>query len=215
MRIVIITGGIGSGKSQILKIIREYYPQYGTINADDVSREITNGDNFKKYLRSLNITDFKNEIFIDRDLRRKIEQFVHWRVMLKILLYLLKCWLSGTMLVAVEIPIWIEMGMYWLTRGNNVVVISKTEDRLERLKIRHTTEEQINRRISAQLPDSEKIKRADWVIENTKGISELEEQVKGMLIYYKPSFINILLGYIISGAFLFFFMRIFLNRWGR
>jgi dephospho-CoA kinase len=213
MRIVIITGGIGSGKSQIMEIIRQAYPQYGTISADAISKEITDGKKFKKFISSLDVENFKTELFTDKALKRKIERFVHWRVFLKMFYYLLKYWLTGTQLVAVEIPIWMELKMDWLTRGNNVLVVAKLQDRIDRLKIRHLTVDQITQRINVQLSDEEKLLRADFVIENFKGISELEEKVKEMIIYYKPSFINILFGYIIFFAILVFFLGFYLNRW--
>ena len=212
MRVVVITGGIGSGKSLSLDIIKKYYPQFGTISSDNISREITNSSKFKEFLLTLGATDFKHEIFQDRELRRKIEDFVHWRVMLKIITTLVKYWLTGTILVAIEIPIWFELKMDWLTRGNNVLVVSKMEQRIHRLKKRYNNSDRILPMINAQLPDEEKLFRADYVIENSKGIAELEEQVKKMLTYYRPSFINIFLSYFIFVTVLVFLTGVLLSR---
>lgn len=64
-----------------------------------------------------------------------------------------------------------------------VVVTCHPEQRIERWMKRmnvdrHTAEAEVNRRMSAQLPDEEKIKRADYVIDNSGSLDETGRQVR-------------------------------------
>ena len=66
-----------------------------------------------------------------------------------------------------------------------VVVTCRPEQRIERwaqrLKVDHETARvEVTRRMAAQLPDEEKIKAADYVVDNSGSLDETEKQVKNI-----------------------------------
>jgi len=71
-----------------------------------------------------------------------------------------------------------------------VVVTCRPEQRAQRwarrLKIgEETARHEVTRRMAAQLPDEEKIKAADYVIDNSGSLDETEAQVKGIYALLK------------------------------
>ena len=82
----------------------------------------------------------------------------------------------------VEAALILEAGM---AKGLDrlVVVTCRPEQRIERwarrLKVdEETARREVTRRMAAQLPDEEKIKAADYVIDNSGSLDETERQVK-------------------------------------
>ena len=64
-----------------------------------------------------------------------------------------------------------------------IVVTCRPEQRIQRFTDRmkldeQTARQEIRRRMSAQLPDQEKIKAADYVIDNSGSLDVTEEQVR-------------------------------------
>lgn len=69
--------------------------------------------------------------------------------------------------------------------GRLVVVTCKAEQRVARFAARQkidleTARKEVERRMAAQLPDEEKIKAADYVIDNSGAIEKTREQVRGV-----------------------------------
>ena len=82
----------------------------------------------------------------------------------------------------VEAALILEAGM---AKGFDrlIVVTCRPEQRIERwaqrLKVdQETARREVTRRMAAQLPDEEKIKAADYVIDNSGSLDETERQVK-------------------------------------
>jgi dephospho-CoA kinase len=84
-------------------------------------------------------------------------------------------------LCVLMVPLLFETGTEKLC--DKVTVVSVTEDeRLRRLSGRdNLTDEQIRQRLTAQMPQKEKERLADFVIENTGTLAETEEQVRVLL----------------------------------
>jgi len=77
--------------------------------------------------------------------------------------------------VVVEIPLLYECGRPdWIDKV--VYVSASHEKRAERNKTRGWDEKEIDRRGNRLIPSSEKIKRADWIIENTGTLEDLEKR---------------------------------------
>lgn len=72
-----------------------------------------------------------------------------------------------------------------------IVVTCRPEQRVERwarrLKVdQETARREVARRMAAQLPDEEKIKAADYVVDNSGSLDETEQQVKKIYAELKP-----------------------------
>jgi dephospho-CoA kinase len=84
-------------------------------------------------------------------------------------------------LVVFMVPLLFENGLDSLV-DRVAVVVTKDEVRRERLKRRNSwSDSEISRRLTAQWPDDEKVRRAHFVIDNSGTLEETREQVIRML----------------------------------
>lgn len=183
-----ITGGIGSGKTTACKLFEKLgVPVY---YADNRAKELMVDDkqlrhsiiqNFgaESYLEdgSLNRFYLSSVVFSEEKKLELLNSLVHpvvaadsesWNSILerKNFAYSLR-----------EAALLIETGSYKLL-DKLIVVTAPEEDRIKRVMLRDgSSEQQVKSRINAQMPDSEKLKLADFIIENTDLIS-LAQQVK-------------------------------------
>ena len=79
--------------------------------------------------------------------------------------------------VVVEIPLLYESGVpLWF--DGVVFAAASVEKRIERNQKRNWDENEVRRRDAKLLPREEKIKRADWVLENTGTLAEWENKAR-------------------------------------
>jgi dephospho-CoA kinase len=92
-------------------------------------------------------------------------------------------------IVIVEAALILEAGA--ADRFDRLIVVTCTEDQrvrrfAERMKIDfETARREVAHRMAAQLPDSEKIKRADYVIDNSGSLDATEDQVRRLYVTLK------------------------------
>ena len=190
MLIVGLTGGYASGKSTVAKMFVELGATL--IDADRLAREVVKPDkqawfeivaHFGKgiLLKSREI-DRKTlgEIVFGSDAEReKLNAIVHPRVLDEELKAIEE--IKGRELDAIlilSVPLLIESGHYKLCDKIVVVIVDK-DTQIKRLMERDGfSREESVRRISAQMPLSEKVTYADFVIDNSGSGQETELQVK-------------------------------------
>lgn len=175
---VAITGGIGSGKSYVSRILSEQYdiPVY---NADDEakrlmvsSKEIRKdlisllGDDVYLSDGSLNKTLLSSYLFASPEHVALINGIVHPRVRLDFYEWALQKAQLGYSIVALESAILFE-AKFEDTVDEVIMVYAPIALRLKRAKERDgATTSHIRSRMRQQLPDSLKKKKADFVILN-------------------------------------------------
>ena len=114
-------------------------------------------------------------VFGDQSKRKLLNSIVHPRVRAEEL-RLLEEWRHEP-LVVLMVPLLLENRMQSLV-DHVVVVTVDEENRRERLwKRSQMTPEEIGRRLAAQMPDAEKIRQADYVIDNSGPLDSTREQV--------------------------------------
>ncbi|MGC8579178.1 MAG: dephospho-CoA kinase [bacterium] len=189
MKAVGLTGGIGTGKSTVAHMFADLGAT--VIDADSIAR-LYLAKGMKGYEQVINrygkeILDDNLEIdrqkvadivFKNTDERKWLEQLVHPYVFDKIKEEInLKKNRDG--IIIVDIPLLFETGTdNWL---RPVIVVSCAKNvQVRRLKARTPgmTDERILERIHAQMPMEEKIKRADFVIDNSFSLEHTKEQVE-------------------------------------
>lgn len=186
MKVVVLTGGIASGKSEVSRLLRGFGAQ--VIDADQiVHRILENGKKVKeRLLREFGPRIFKGGkidrkelgdiIFFCSDLREKLEKILHPQVKRIISKKVNKLKAKGTKIVFLEIPLFFEVG--WPPSPDMVwVIYSPPELQKERLKKKGFSTLEIERRISAQLPWESKLGSASLVIDNSGSLKDLEEKV--------------------------------------
>jgi dephospho-CoA kinase len=183
-RVIGLTGGIASGKSEVSRILRER--GLPVIDVDGVAHEILATDEgIKRQVAAafgpevltvdgaIDRTRLGTLIFRDAERRRDLERILHPMI--------------GTVLrqrtqeaddiVVLDMPLLIELGEHELV-DLVVVVYATREHQLQRLMERDgLSREEAIRRIETQLPLDEKVLHADYVINNNGSLQETEEQV--------------------------------------
>lgn len=186
--VIAITGGIGSGKTTIANLLRERnYPVYDT---DAAGRKLQDEDaqvrakiisllGEKAYTgHTLDRSFVAAQVFADSGLLLALNAIVHPAVVADF-----KSWKAGfdsQQLLFMECAVLFEAGFENLV--DKIMVVTAPEElRIERVMRRDgLSREQVLLRMAHQVPEKEKISKADFVI-NTAGFSLPEEQLQNLL----------------------------------
>ncbi|RMZ95311.1 dephospho- kinase domain-containing [Brachionus plicatilis] len=211
MFLVGLTGGIASGKSTVSKIFNEEF-KIPIIDADLIARQVVLPDRTGwKRVRSLFGNEILNQdrtvnrdklgeiIFSDRE--KMLNKALHGLILLEILKQILLNLVKGERLVLLDIPLLFEtkIGLSLLSY-KLVVYCQSEEEQLRRLMIRNPnlSEQEAKKRIQSQMNTADKLKLADYCIDNSKDLENTREQVKTIYSVLKKSKI-----YLWIRAFLF------------
>lgn len=174
MKLIGITGGIGSGKSTVAKVfISMGYPVY---NSDTKAKELIN--NNEELIHSLKKT-FGEDIYNPQGLDRKKMASIVFNNPEKLELLNsithpavgkdFENWVESqeTSFVMKEAAILFETGIY-KSLDKNILVSAPEETRIERvIKRDNTTREQVISRMKNQWSEEKKMELADFVIDNS------------------------------------------------
>lgn len=183
--IIGLTGNIGSGKSTVARLLRAW--GYPVLDADELAKRAR--ENKKEELKRLFPEAFREGkldtralgqlVFSDPERLRLLEALLHPEI--RRLLEEELRGLKGERVVFLEIPLLFEKG--WEDRLDGVLVVTAPlELRLERVMARSgLSREEVLAREQAQMPEAEKARRADWILENRGSLEELEENLRAIL----------------------------------
>ena len=189
MKVIGLTGGIGSGKSTVSQFLAELGATI--IDADKIGHEVLKPDTevwrevvvtFGKQIVAANGTiDRKNLgaiVFSNPEARAQLNQIMHPRIYEMVKAQLAEYQRQGTNVVVVEAPLLVEAD--WTLLVDEVWVTTAAEDIvLKRLRERTgLSKAESQARIRAQLPSEEKIKSADVVIDTDCDLDELKAKVR-------------------------------------
>lgn len=197
-KIIGITGGIGSGKSSVAKIIEESgYPVY---YSDDRAKDLVNDDaDLKIKIRELLGNDSYDEngrynrsfvaqkVFTDPALLNKLNALIHPAVKKDF-----ETWVESQKATFLfkETALLFELKLHQ-TCDRSLLITADDEIRINRVMSRDSkTAGQVQAIISRQMPEAEKITLADFVIYNNEGFSELRAQTTLVLKQLIASFEN-------------------------
>jgi dephospho-CoA kinase len=187
-----LTGGIASGKSSVAQILKR--KDITVINADDISHQAIEPGNqayfevVKEFGAAILEVGGKIDrkklgkiVFSNNQARQKLESIIHPVVIQTIREWITRSQKNGLKLLVVEVPLLFEVGIEDLFDLIWVVSISSLEQ-FRRLQERDgLSGEEANRRMAVQLPMAFKESKADVVIYNNQGLTELENQVIQLL----------------------------------
>ncbi len=189
-----ITGGIGSGKSTVSKLIEN--AGYTVLNADDIAKQIMVED---ESVRELIISKFGYDSYSNRELNTNhiasvafssienvntLNSIVHPPMVAKIN-ELLNEDLKKNKISFVEAALIYEAEVDSIL--DHVLLVTADEDvRINRIKERNKlSEEEIKNRMKFQMPENEKENLADFTIKNNSTILELEMKTKMFLSIFE------------------------------
>ena len=188
MNKIAITGVIGSGKSTVSSILIKY--GMNVISSDTLAKEaiFPHTPGYQKLLKLLGpkylekngsfntkkiaVTAFKNQSLLSQ-----IEYIIHpivWNLIRKKEKQLL---FEGKNTFFYEIPLLFEKKLEFFFDTRIVIAIDPKEQKNRLKKYRNMNTQEIEERMQFQVPQPEKIKKADHVIWNNSSIKELERQI--------------------------------------
>ena len=192
MLVIGITGGIGSGKSTVARILKGYGANL--IFADDIAKEIMQprmpayerivehfGTGIIAEDETINRKKLAKIVFSDNNKLLRLNEITHGAVSERIKELISQYRTSQQKLVVVEAIVPIKHGFIDLV--DTVWVVLADEDiRIERVMKRNaSTYKEAKNRIESQMSDDEYKSIADQVIYNDGTLKELEEKVRGLL----------------------------------
>ena len=187
MLVVGLTGGIGSGKSTVARMLEERGAV--VIDADDLARKAVEpgSHGYAQVLRrfgppvvslsgDLDRERLATIVFSDPEARRDLEAIIHPEVA-RLFLDAAEPYRATDRIVVYAVPLLVESGLQGMFDA--VVAISTDVDtRIGRLASdRGMAEEEVRGRIAAQLPDEERESAATHVLRNDGSIQQLEAEV--------------------------------------
>jgi len=190
MLVVGLTGGIGSGKSTVLRLFEKLGAV--TVDADKLAREVVKpgrpawheikerfGSSVFHKNSALDRKRLAKIIFRDEKGRKDLNNIIHPRVFEEEKRLLEEARRRKRRVVVVDAPLMIESGSHkW---KDVLVVMSSTRDeQLRRLTSgsRRMSRKEAMSRIEAQMPLSKKLKYADFVIENRGTLAECRKNAQ-------------------------------------
>lgn len=192
MAVIGLTGGVGSGKSTVSRMLAELGAHI--IDADLIARQVVEpgcpawadiiGEFGEKVLnpdRTINRSELGNIVFNDREALDKLNHIVHPRVIALENEGVEEAQKRDPQRVIVlDIPLLIETG--GLSRVEQLIVVFADEEKqLERLVLRNGfSPEEAGKRIRSQMPLKEKVKFADYLIDNNGTVEETRSQVEAL-----------------------------------
>ena len=189
-----VTGSIASGKSSVA----DRFAECGAVvvSADQLAREVVNpgsptlallvdefGEEILTEGGSLNREALGKIVFADPDKRKQLESIVHPAIA-----HLAECRLADLRkapedLIVYEAPLLFEAGGE--KRVDQVLVVTVDPAVQEQRLIRRDglSAAEARQRIEAQWPQAEKIRRADFVIDNSGTIQHMQAEVDALYRY--------------------------------
>jgi dephospho-CoA kinase len=189
MIIVGLTGSVGTGKSTVTNFFRELGAHI--IDWDELAREVTHPhlrawkeivDYFGKDILNDDLTINRQKlaemVFSDREKLEKLNQIIHPEVFKEDerITNEIKS-LDPDALIVKDIPLLFEVARPIVV--DKIVVVSTSEQtQLSRLEEKGMSREDTQNRLKSQFPLEEKIKSADFVINNDGSLEETKKQVE-------------------------------------
>ena len=203
---VAITGNIAAGKSTVEKILTSW--NYSVLNTDNVAHDLLEGKkNILTHFKGGEFLDAKQEVikafkgydilddgnisraklgkivFHDPKMLKKLEAIIHPVVRLKIYEFFAEH--KDETVVFVSVPQLYEAEMQYMF-DKVILVFSEDKYRYKRLLKRDGyTEEYASARISAQMPQVEKLLLCDDCLENDGTIGELKVRISYLMKEYE------------------------------
>lgn len=185
-----LTGGIASGKSMISSWCRNHH--LTVIDGDEIAHEVVQvgqptlddivaafGSQILQTDGSLNRPFLAQLIFQSSEQKQRLDAIMQPRIFDKIEQEIHRHWQEET--VILDLPLLFEMHYDQIVDVTIVVAVDFATQMARLKKRNHLTEKEALQRIQSQMPLAEKVKRADFVIDNNGSREESYQQMAAIL----------------------------------
>ena len=178
---VAVTGNIGTGKSTATRVFE--WEGFTVVNSDLIGHELYRRDDVGEKIVGIFGSDIltrghidrrklKNIVFYDYEKLKQLNAVMHPEILKEV-----RKLTSGNGNYVIEGALLVEAG--FKDYDILVVVTIDREEQIKRLmKKGKYTEEEIENIIASQMPQEDKIEKADYVIDNSGSLEEFKENVK-------------------------------------
>ncbi|TRX48683.1 dephospho-CoA kinase [Corynebacterium guaraldiae] len=189
MKLIGLTGGIGSGKSTVAQLLVRH--GWELVDADQIARDIVEpgqpalaelaqafGDDILQEDGSLDRGLLASRAFASREKTAVLNSITHPRINEETQARFDAARQAGADFVVYDMPLLVDKGLH-KDMDATIVVDVDAEERVRRLvAYRGLDEEDARRRIAAQIPDDVRRAAADFIIDNNGPREALDEQVE-------------------------------------
>lgn len=191
MFVIGITGGIGTGKSEVTRLLRRWGAQ--VLDADKVGHEVyrPGTEGWRRVVEAFGpqVLDAEGRIdrrrlgslvFRDPSALARLNAIVHPLMYRRMEECLRQMREEGVRVAVLEAAILLEAG--WRPLVDEVWVVTAPEEAAVERAVRRTglDPDSIRARIRAQMPQEERVRRADVVIDNSGDLERLQAQVRAL-----------------------------------
>ncbi|KRQ88127.1 Dephospho-CoA kinase [Caloramator mitchellensis] len=198
MKIVGLTGGIASGKSTVSEFLKQR--GFPVLDADKIAREIVQsgsdvlkilvrefGDEILLESGELNRSKLRNIVFNDKNKLNRLNEITHPEIRKRLNEQIIEYKKYGFKLIIVDAALLIEAKFYELV-DIIILVYVDLNTQIERLiKRDNISKDDAFKIINSQMKLEEKIKYADYIIDNTKDFEYTKMQVNKIINSIKSS----------------------------
>lgn len=183
--IVGLTGGLGCGKSTVAGLFRKWGGE--VVDADKIAHNalkrgsavfdrvaILFPEAWENNGKKLNREQIAEEVFADAKKRQALEALIHPYVYGEIEEIIAT---TERKVVIIEVPLLFEAGFEKLCDKILTVTCNRTVKE-KRIRRRYASSQQIRAREKAQMPESLKVQKADFIIDNSGSISQTTREVE-------------------------------------
>ncbi len=195
MKWIGLTGGLGTGKSTVAKILREF--GCVVLDADRMAADVITsgttglrsvvqrfGNDFLLSNGQLDRKKMSREVFGNPEALSDLEAIIHPLVKVEVERHKELEKRKGSDLLFYDVPLLYEKNI----SGFDAVVVVASSYENQKLRIRQRnpwSEDEINNRLKSQLPLSQKIQKANYVIFNDGTLENLKIEVEKLLATLK------------------------------
>ena len=190
MKIIGLTGGIAAGKSAAAQALEQLGARI--IDADAIAHALTRpGEGLVRDIAaafgahvlaqdgSLDRAALAKLVFFDETQRKRLEALMHPRIEQRMTQCLDEARADGIACAALVVPLLFEAGLERLC-DEVWVVDTPVSVRMERLGHRGLSHEEAQARIASQMPDDQRMARANKVLDGSGSLEQLKAQTTAL-----------------------------------
>ena len=192
MKLIGLTGGIGSGKSTVAQLLLHH--DWVLVDADQIARDAVEpgqpalaeladafGEDILQADGSLDRGLLASRAFASREKTDLLNSITHPRIQEETQARFDSARRAGADFVVYDMPLLVDKGLH-KNMDATIVVDVDVEERVRRLvEYRGLDEGDARRRIAAQVPDDVRRAAADFIIDNNGARDKLDAQVDGVV----------------------------------
>ena len=189
-----LTGSIATGKSTVLNMLKEH--GIPTFSSDEAVHELYAGDAVAPVdalfpgvgaSGTIDRAELSQRLLAAPGRLQELEAVVHPLVRARIAKFLAESEASGADIAVVDIPLLYEGGHDWGLDAVIVTVVDPAEQRRRALARPGMTDEKLDAILARQMPQDEKVTRADYVIDTGKPMVDVTMDVSRLVNFWRKT----------------------------